>query len=293
MKRTDMMAFDSTRTFGIEIEAYGVNADRLHRALEAAGIECDNYISRYFHSTNNSRWQIKCDGSLRGLSNSFELVSPILIGQDGLDQVKKVCSVLTKLKAKINSQCGLHVHHGAEDLSVKEVKNLIALYGRMEGAIDRAMPESRRNNLYCQSLNRKLIERYDEFNRADSFQCLGTWMRTHAGSRYNKINIMPLMDSRRTVEFRHHSGTVEATKIVNWIVFTQLMIQRAARTVKVVAKTGDRWQLSNPWRLVFMDMGLVQKWREADPQVVAACQHIVDRIKHFQTETQTTATVTA
>ena len=90
------------RKFGIEIEAYNVDKTALARALNAAGILCA--VEGYNHQTRG-HWKIVSDGSLQGY-NTFELVSPILEGNNGLIQVEVVCQVINTLNARINTSCG-------------------------------------------------------------------------------------------------------------------------------------------------------------------------------------------
>lgn len=52
-----------------------------------------------------------------------------------------------------------------------------------------------------------------------------TGLRGYFGSRYFKINFESFA-THGTVEFRHHSGTTEYEKIVNWVKLTQAMVER-------------------------------------------------------------------
>ncbi|SDX53839.1 amidoligase family protein [Hymenobacter psychrophilus] len=72
-----------TRTFGVEIEAYGVPRATLLAELRAQGLEAE--AEGYNHSTR-PHWKIVSDGSLSG-ADAFELVSPVLQGCDGLECV--------------------------------------------------------------------------------------------------------------------------------------------------------------------------------------------------------------
>ena len=55
-----------------------------------------------------SCWKLVTDSSLNG-NDTFELVSPILVGEDGLEELEKVCWVLDACNVKINGSCGMHV----------------------------------------------------------------------------------------------------------------------------------------------------------------------------------------
>ena len=95
------------RNFGVEIEAYNCTRDRLARELTAAGIRVE--VEGYNHTDHTDHWKLVTDSSLHG-NNTFELVSPILHGEQGLEELEKVCWVLDLCNAKVNDSCGLHVH---------------------------------------------------------------------------------------------------------------------------------------------------------------------------------------
>lgn len=198
--------------FGIEIEMIHPNRERVAEMLNAAGIEC-NVVRIGIHSVSRG-WKIVPDGSvLRG----FELVSPILNGEDGLNQVRTVGRVLNAAGAKVNKGCGLHVHHEAVGFNAESLKKVVKIYGRMEKQIDEMMPKSRRenNNRFCQSVI-----------GADLDYLATRGSHIYSPRRYFKVNLQSYF-RQGTVEFRQHSGTVEAKKMVNWILFTALIVDKA------------------------------------------------------------------
>ena len=66
------------------------------------------------------------DSSLNG-NDTFELVSPILVGEAGLRELEKVCWVLDLCDVKVNESCGLHVHIDAAGFSMALLLLAIAL----------------------------------------------------------------------------------------------------------------------------------------------------------------------
>lgn len=78
------------------------------------------------------------------------------------------------------------------------------------------MPESRRynNNSYCHSialaLNADIVDKFKD----DVF----TAYRHYICTRYAKVNLESYV-RHNTIEFRQHSGTTDAEKITNWVVF--------------------------------------------------------------------------
>lgn len=197
----------SDRTYGIEIECYhSSNSDikqEVCSALSRVGISCQ--FLGYTHTVTTG-WKIVTDSSIRG-GYGLEVVSPILSGEEGLEQIKKVTKVLSELGCKVNRSTGLHVHHGARDLSQTEIKNVFKLYRENESLFDSLVAPSRRDsrNQYCQSLR----------NHTDL-----------PSTRYTKVNYQSFV-KYGTIEVRHHQGSLNADKIIHWIRLTQRVIERA------------------------------------------------------------------
>ena len=104
------------RNFGVEIEAYNCTRERLARELTAAGIRVQ--VEGYNHTDHADHWKLVTDASLHG-NNTFELVSPILHGEQGLEELEKVCWVLDLCDVKVNDSCGLHVHMDAAEFDLQ------------------------------------------------------------------------------------------------------------------------------------------------------------------------------
>lgn len=218
--------FIFNRNFGVEIEAYGCDRNALAELLQSKGI-ATNMGNRLSQS---SIWKITGDGSISG-ENSFEIVSPILNGTNGLEQLKKVCEALGELRAKVNKTCGLHIHFSASDFSVNTWKNLYKNYINFETTIDSFMPISRRgnNNSYCKSLLTDSKERV--FQKIETSRNLQQISQAVTGrNRYFKINAEAFI-RHNTVEFRQHSGTIEFEKIQNWILFLARMVEYSTTRV--------------------------------------------------------------
>ena len=203
--------------YGVEIEFYNADHGKIVQGLTEAGIACETEGYNHF---SRPHWKIVSDASVRGV-NSGELVSPILEGEDGIEQIKKVCAVLGACKAKVNTSCGLHVHHDARGFEKKHLVNVLKFYHRSEKYLDSILPASRRgdNNTYCKSVKLAI----------DQIDASGIHERSL--SRYFKVNLTSFF-RHGTVEFRHHSGTVEADKIINWVVLTAVIMSRAQDSVR-------------------------------------------------------------
>jgi hypothetical protein len=219
MKRDGLLNAETQRAFnrrfGVEFEAYNVNMHTLADALNAAGIACE--VESYNHAPQNY-WKIVTDSSLSG-NNTFELVSPILQGNAGLEQLKTVCRVLGECGAKVNKSCGTHVHFDAAGFDIEMWKRLYINYFKLENIIDGFMPPSRRENTYCRGL-RNIANFEARIGHAANIDEIATVFHN---DRYYKIN--PVSYARhKTCEFRQHGGTVEYEKISNWILFLNNLI---------------------------------------------------------------------
>jgi hypothetical protein len=218
--------------FGVEIEFIapaGSTYVGVAAAIEAAGVSCLN--AGYTHRAERERWKIVTDGSLRSMhvpgGVGMELVSPPL-SEANFEQIEKVGAVLTQLGAVVNRSCGLHIHIGARNrMSVAALKKLAELYVQHECLIDQLLPPSRRGNAnqYCGS----------NATRADMVRLNQATTVTEIASavggehnRYVKLNFTAYW-KHGTVEFRHHSGTVDAQKIIKWVIFCSKMVETAVR----------------------------------------------------------------
>lgn len=199
----------TNRRFGVEIEFLRtVRKQEVVDAVRAEGIACEN--EDYNHRDCISHWKVITDGSC-----GLEIVSPILSGEDGLQQVEKVCKALNSLGAKVDKTCGLHVHVDATNLTQQQITRVFLAYARHEKLFDALMPESRRanNSSYSKSIRRALDTYYVEEYKTDIFRAYNQ----HIASRYYKVNLQSYV-LHNTIEFRQHSGTTEAEKITNWVV---------------------------------------------------------------------------
>ena len=141
------MFLGTQRRFGVEIEfAGGVNRETLARELNTAGVQCQ---SEYYNHSTRSYWKLTTDASC-----GYEMVSPILQGEEGFQQLKKVLDIMAEMGCTVNRSTGVHVHLEAADLTALDVKNIVTRYADNEAEIDTWFPRSRRasNNQYCLSL---------------------------------------------------------------------------------------------------------------------------------------------
>ena len=225
-----------TYTFGIEIETSGASIVRIANALNNAEIRgCD----------------VKPDGTPRV---DAEIVLPPLAACDfAFDYIKKICRVLEDVGASVNSSCGLHVHISnaplnegttatqfcGESIDVKErtgrffanhaapmdfiaVQDIMRRYTRQQDAVNSMFPRSRTDNRYCSPLSTRRIEQASTISELTF-------------GKFTSINLQTW--SRGTIEFRQASGTIEASKIINWVKF---LLNLVNHTVENRIENGNR-----------------------------------------------------
>lgn len=243
MKAQEKRNLTSERLFGVEIEFFGADQHEAADAIRAAGVPC--YAEGYNHDTRD-HWKIVTDSSC-----GLELVSPPLRGEEGYAQIETAVNVLVGMGARVNRNCGLHVHHDARDLNATTLRNFAMLYTKYEHVLDSLQPNSRRASIneYCQSnkliyMNRhRRYGRYQQMNANDDIRCALDYIKAKAThhdprvvidaltyTRFQKVNFSAWL-RHGTVEVRHAAGTLNARKIIEWVKLTGGMVTHCT-TVK-------------------------------------------------------------
>lgn len=206
----------SPRKYGIEIEAM-MEEDADH--LPSERIE---------------NWQQVTDGSLG--DNGREYVSPILQGDEGFQAIRKFTGGLQGWGYFVNRDCGLHVHIDGRDLGCTEIKKLLKITRYFEPVLYAMLPESRHEGSYSVPLERFPKSRF-RIGAKDEEALKRLWYGPKGSrrvdlkskyhhSRYYGLNIHSWF-YRRSLEFRYHSGTLNALKITNFIVICQAIVDKA------------------------------------------------------------------
>lgn len=224
-------------TFGVEIEVLTrLSRSEVARLLSLAGIPA--FDAGYTHRVSNS-WKVVSDATVIGC----EVVSPILNASnpDDFAAIETVCEVLTEAGCTVNRTCGLHVHFGIGDLNLKEMKRIAKNFVKYEDSIELLIAQSRRGNAhwarsavlhYSDDVSTRAMTVNQVFARIDAARDV-RGIEGACGGR-GKINFGAYF-RHGTLEIRAHQGTLNATKINNWIRLMGAVIQYAvnARTVRV------------------------------------------------------------
>ena len=211
--------------YGIEIECLNsLSRSEVATILASFGIPIVN--EGYNHNVS-SHWKIVQDGSVNDSDyNGMEIVSPILDTESESDtlMVRKVCRSLQKLGSKVNRSCGLHVHVDAAELSAEQVRNVWERYRDLETDIDAFMPHNRRANAgsFTMTLRNRVVHGTSKHSLAVEHD------------RYYKVNLQSLA-RYGTIEFRQHSGTIDAEKILNWVAFCTQFVKASSTAAQTSA----------------------------------------------------------
>lgn len=209
--------------FGVEIEFFGANYVTVIEKLRAEGIQVADF-SGYTHKVI-PQWKITTDASVTGrdtgLMRGLELVSPILYGDNGLDELEKVYRVLISCGAKVDVTCGTHVHFDISDFTTQDCKNFLNLYYNYQGVINYLVPPSRRRNQYCSTLRKTQLETIN-LPVVSSISDITRVLY----DRYNTVNLQSYI-KYGTIEIRQHGGTLNFDKMEAWIVLMYQLLNTA------------------------------------------------------------------
>lgn len=205
------------RTFGCEIEYVNMNRVTVANAVAVAlgvphihvfpyhGDTCETCQVRV--TEKYREWKVERDGSV---SSGGEVVSPILSGEDGFQQIKKVATAVRQAGGRINTNCGLHIHLGMRDLTKAQRAKLIQRWYANSVVVNQFVSRSRWGNRYCQQASAREINYWVNQLTNENTDPDGIKMRSLNIAPFKKIG---------TYEFRLHQGSLSPKKIVTWIKF--------------------------------------------------------------------------
>jgi hypothetical protein len=163
-----------------------------------------------------------------GHAYKCELVTPILTYSD-MNDLQEIIRLMRKARAKSDAahKCGIHIHVGALDYTVKQVKNLINFMSSYQDVIYKAVNVESFREGYCRKLDPSMIQRFNGKALRTSHDCEKAWYCTenteyhknhhYDSSRYHGLNLHSLF-SKGTVEFRLFNGILHAGKIRAYVV---------------------------------------------------------------------------
>lgn len=198
-----------------------------------------DHINIFLKDKGFQGWTAKEDGSVDGdLSDiPIEIASGILQGDAGLKELKRLLSYFTKY-SYVNETCGLHVHIGAEDFKegsqgAKRTTLAMLTHGSLEDVFDKLVASSRQKNenQYARGRNiESILEGYRNILDTGTNPTTKMIARMLSGQgRYFKLNILSL-PKFGTLEFRQLEGTMDYSKIQNWIKLCSTFVDSVVAT---------------------------------------------------------------
>jgi len=213
----------SNLTFGIEIECYIPEQN-----LQNAGVRIGGYHNGLQVNCLPQGWNAQSDSSIRAPhgKRGIEIVSPVLMGADGIRQVEFVLQWLRDMGAGCNESCGIHVHVGADENTARKLVGLVAQHEKALFAASGKKGKSRSNNHYCNGLIRNQ-------NIRDAHESNRLVLNTAGQSRYQTLNLTNLLSGRRpAVEFRAFAATFRTEVVLGYIRICLGMTQFAMASKK-------------------------------------------------------------
>lgn len=174
------------------------------------------------------------DGSLD--ETGVEVQTPPASRSEAERIIKEACLGLSKNGFTATESCGLHVHIDCHDLRVGQICRVFRTMYVIEDVIYSMLPDSRWDNHYCKPL-RKNYSFWEMYGKVTRDQLESRWYKVtnkmeiryrkrnkYDNSRYSGINVHSVF-YKKTIEFRQHSGTINADKICRWIAILLSIIE--------------------------------------------------------------------
>lgn len=225
--------------FYCESPSYNEIRSRRKFGVEFETSTCPNHSS----VRGDTVFGCKEDGSVDGM----EFVSPVLYGDEGLNEIRKLCRYARRLNWEVDTACGYHVHLDMSDESDENCFRVAFAYYYTYNLWSRFISNTRRKNYYCarHSFNFNSLARATDFT---------DWAESAmSGERYNWVNWDAYM-KHKTVEIRSHTPTLNYEKASNWI-------KAHARFIdKVVTMSRSRITQELAGRSVYAQFKTVSEW---------------------------------
>lgn len=214
----------SNITFGIELEFIEGDSDAIARELHREGICGNDRMVPYRSRGVAGKWKLESDGSVTYGRRGGELVSPVLQDTpETWETIEKICEIAKRHGARINGQCGGHVHVSMEPLDTarQRWRRFFKAIAGNEEPIYRfsgGQTGSIRGNhdIYAMPFEDRArtgaTMRYSMDNIENLHQMVN---QVSERDRYYGINLTNISEYGRpdTVEFRYFNGSLEPSII--------------------------------------------------------------------------------
>lgn len=228
--------------FGLELEMTSATHVSTQNVADRMPVHCDVVDSWRQGRASSGSWKLVPDGSIvcstnAPSCNTFELVSPVLEGGEGLSRVSQVLRAMPP-EIQVNKSMGFHVHIDVSNLSVQQLVKVCQNFCKYEDVMDALLPPSRRtgseeSNRYFKS-NRDSVgghtlrDVHTMLGACPDIESLSRLM--NRDGRYYKLNMQNLVTGRQpTLEFRQHSATAVYSKVSAWVRFCVWLVHNSAK----------------------------------------------------------------
>lgn len=205
---------------------YGPLGGKPHIGVEIeCGVDCSEECLRtdFARAGLGTKVSVVYDGSVH-VDDRTAVEVRVCDAQERIaETIRSVCDVLNNRSAKVNRTCGLHVHI---DMRKRDWRSCYTKLYRMLPWLYAIVAESRR----CGGEGRQYCKRNGP--------------RPPDGDRYHALNVESIRQ-HNTLEVRLHHGTVDATKIVNWVYLLTRIVD--GPTLKQTPKS--LWKVSETLQL--------------------------------------------
>ncbi len=308
-KKYPMLDNFTDRTFGVEIEFFGLNyvitpidnniikpyciSSRAKDGRHILDLFKDYNLS---FGTSRDVWHFEKDTSVRGKGHTqsgAELISPILSGLEGLVQVYNAFRFLNAVEGiDIDVSCGMHVHHGVDSAvySCKQLQELVRIVHHYEDLFYLLIPGNRKHAKTCRPMEidvESFLDVCDADVGENNCRIKDLWYSLQnrydeergVNSRYDKTRYHGLnLHSywyRSTIEFRYHSALLEnADEAIQWIIFTQFLIELSQDHVPDIYyySEANKW-LATIYK-IYKELGYQKRIKKAPTIADQSVKHI-------------------
>ena len=267
------MKFDEIR-FGIEIETVRKTREEVAQAIQSVVggtlahlTEPSAYDPWQVTDRLDRKWQVVADGSLTNTAPHLraEVVSPVLNYTD-LNDLQEIVRAIRNCGAKVDMQCGIHIHIDAAPFDGTKLGNLAKMIYKQEPLILHALGISeRRLERYTKPVSDELIRKIEKERPRTKDHLNRIWYgyqnrqpQHYDQTRYHGVNLHNVW-YRGTVEFRWFESTLHAGKIKSYVQFclaiaTKALNSRAAASQK---RAFDPACAKYDFRVFLLRLGLI------------------------------------
>jgi hypothetical protein len=183
-KATSFECIGSKRCFGVELETES----------------CDNY--RILHGKTDWGCVYECSTPGR------EFISPILQGDEGLEEIRVMCKIAEQKRWTVDRSCGLHTHIDARDLTSDECLRVAYAYRKTYPMWKKFVSRGRSDNSMCGSPQYTC----DDIRAAEHINDF-----VEPRDRFEFLNWRSYL-CHESIEIRIYRGTLVAKEICNWVI---------------------------------------------------------------------------